>query len=89
MCGTVSKVYFVTPKGFKTAYVVFEKESDLEKALEISEDYLITLNKEKKICFTGVESKLSKHLCMDLLDISLCKILLIHFYKFNRMVLKL
>lgn len=88
MCGTVSKVYFVTPKGFKTAYIVFEKESDLEKALEISENYVITLNKEKKICFTGVESKLSK-LCMDLLDISLCKILLIHFNKFNRMVLKL
>ncbi|XP_033304538.1 ribosomal RNA-processing protein 7 homolog A isoform X1 [Bombus vosnesenskii] len=55
LCGTVSKVYFVTPKGFKTAYIVFEKESDLEKALEISENYVITLNKEKKICFTGVE----------------------------------
>lgn len=74
MCGNVSKVYFVTPKGFKTAYIVFEKEFALERALDISENYVITLNKEKKICFTGVESKLSKHLCMDLLDIFLCKI---------------
>ncbi|KAK9304129.1 hypothetical protein QLX08_004400 [Tetragonisca angustula] len=41
--------------GFKTAYIVFEKESALEKALEISDGHIVTLNRKRKICFTGLE----------------------------------
>ncbi|CAD1468364.1 unnamed protein product, partial [Heterotrigona itama] len=45
LCGIVSKVYFTTPRGFKAAYIVFEKESTLEKALEICDGHVVTLNK--------------------------------------------
>ncbi|KOX70530.1 Ribosomal RNA-processing protein 7 like protein A [Melipona quadrifasciata] len=55
LCGTVSTVYFITTRGFKTAYIVFEKESALEKALEICDEHVVTLNSERKICFTGLE----------------------------------
>ncbi|KAK9304130.1 hypothetical protein QLX08_004400 [Tetragonisca angustula] len=55
LCGTVSTVYFITSRGFKTAYIVFEKESALEKALEISDGHIVTLNRKRKICFTGLE----------------------------------
>lgn len=58
LCETAPMVYFITTKGFRTAYVVFEKESALEKALEISDEHVVTLNSERKICFTGLESEL-------------------------------
>ena len=56
----MSTVYFITSRGFKTAYIVFEKESALEKALEISDGHIVTLNRKRKICFTGLESELYK-----------------------------
>ncbi|OAD55783.1 Ribosomal RNA-processing protein 7 like protein A, partial [Eufriesea mexicana] len=54
LCGTVSNVYFTTPKGFKTAYIVFKKESDLEKALEISDKHVIILSSENNDYETGL-----------------------------------
>ncbi|CAK9811664.1 Ribosomal RNA-processing protein 7 homolog A [Anthophora quadrimaculata] len=54
ICGTVSKVYFANAKGFKTAYVVFETEFGLEKALEISDNYVITLNTKGNRCLAGL-----------------------------------
>lgn len=60
LCGIVSNVYFTISKGFKTAYIIFENESDLEKALEISDDYVITLNDGKNYCLTGIRSKLNE-----------------------------
>lgn len=56
----MSTVYFITSRGFKTAYIVFKKESALEKALEICDEHVVTLNTKRKICFTGLESKLYK-----------------------------
>lgn len=60
LCGIVSNVHFIISKGFKTAYIIFENESDLEKALEISDDYVITLNDGKNYCLTGIRSKLNE-----------------------------
>lgn len=54
LCGIVSNVYFIISKGFKTAYIIFENESDLEKALEISDDYIVTLNDGNNFCLTGI-----------------------------------
>ncbi|XP_076238106.1 ribosomal RNA-processing protein 7 homolog A isoform X2 [Calliopsis andreniformis] len=53
LCGIVSNVFFTTSKGFKTAYIVFERESSLEKALELSATCTITLN-DDSICLTGL-----------------------------------
>ncbi|XP_076283767.1 ribosomal RNA-processing protein 7 homolog A [Lasioglossum baleicum] len=54
LCGVVSSVFFATPKGFKTAYVVFEKESALETALELPENSTVILNDEQHVCLTGL-----------------------------------
>ncbi|XP_076659310.1 ribosomal RNA-processing protein 7 homolog A [Halictus rubicundus] len=54
LCGIVSNVFFTTPKGFKTAYVVFEKESALERALELPENSTVILNDEQYVCITGL-----------------------------------
>ncbi|XP_076621001.1 ribosomal RNA-processing protein 7 homolog A [Colletes latitarsis] len=54
LCGTVSNLYFTNSKGFKAAYIVFEKESALEKALELAANCIITLNNKDNICLTGL-----------------------------------
>ncbi|KZC11669.1 Ribosomal RNA-processing protein 7 like protein A, partial [Dufourea novaeangliae] len=54
LCGNITNVFFVTPKGFKTAYLVFEKESALERALELPENSIITLNHKNSVCLTGL-----------------------------------
>lgn len=58
LCGNVLSVTFSNSKGFKTAYIVFKKESSLDKAMELSKDSVITLKSEKNVCLTGLESKL-------------------------------
>lgn len=57
LCGDVCSVTFANEKGFKTAYIVFEKESSLDKAMELSKDCVITLNNEDNVCLTGIESE--------------------------------
>ncbi|XP_053989981.1 ribosomal RNA-processing protein 7 homolog A [Hylaeus volcanicus] len=54
LCGIVSNLFFTNVKGFKEAYVVFEKESSLEKALELSANYIITINSENSQCLNGL-----------------------------------
>lgn len=54
LCGTASNVSFTAPKGFKSAYIVFERESNLEKALELPESHTITLNSDGNRCLTGL-----------------------------------
>lgn len=39
------------------AYVVFERDSFLDKAMELSKDCVITLNNDENTCLTGLESK--------------------------------
>lgn len=58
LCGTVSHVNFTSAKGFKTAYIVFEKESTLEKALELPDTHVLTLNSVDNVCLTGIASEL-------------------------------
>ncbi|XP_031843515.1 ribosomal RNA-processing protein 7 homolog A [Nomia melanderi] len=53
-CGPICNVFFTTSKGFKTAYVVFEQESALERALEFPEDSIIILNDDHNVCLTGL-----------------------------------
>ena len=60
-CGAVANVSFANPKGFKTSYVVFEDDSSLEKALELPEKYVITLNSKDRVGWTGLTSELFKH----------------------------
>ncbi|XP_020295343.1 ribosomal RNA-processing protein 7 homolog A [Pseudomyrmex gracilis] len=55
LCGQVHFVTFANTKGFKTAYIVFEKESSLNKALELSNTSIITLNNDKNLCLTGIK----------------------------------
>ncbi|CAL7939415.1 unnamed protein product [Xylocopa violacea] len=54
LCGTVSNVYYTTPNGFKVAYIVFKEELALEKALEIHNEHVITLNTASCKCVTGL-----------------------------------
>lgn len=56
-CGNVRSVTFLNAKGFKTAYIVFEKDSSLDKAMELSKDCIITLNSDEKVYLTGLTSK--------------------------------
>lgn len=58
LCGNVQSVTFSSAKGFKTAYIVFTKESSLDKAMELPKDCVITLNSNKNVCLTGLESEL-------------------------------
>lgn len=58
ICGEVHSVTFANTKGFKTAYIVFKKESSLDKVLELPSTHIITLHNEKHSCLTGVESEL-------------------------------
>lgn len=55
LCGDVHSITFTKTKGFKTAYIVFKNESSLDKALELSEDCVITLNSDTNVCFTGLK----------------------------------
>ncbi|XP_032675802.1 ribosomal RNA-processing protein 7 homolog A [Odontomachus brunneus] len=54
-CGNVRSVTFTNMKGFRMAYVVFERDSFLDEAMELSKDCVITLNNDKNICLTGLE----------------------------------
>ncbi|EFN76892.1 Gastric cancer antigen Zg14-like protein [Harpegnathos saltator] len=54
-CGNVRSVTFTNAKGFKTAYIVFETESSLDKAMELSKDCVITLNNDRNIHLIGLE----------------------------------
>jgi len=58
LCGDVRSVTFSSAKGFKTSYIVFKKESSLDRAMELSEDCVITLNSDENVCLTGLESEL-------------------------------
>ncbi|KAL6255128.1 hypothetical protein P5V15_013458 [Pogonomyrmex californicus] len=55
LCGSVRSVTFSNAKGFKNAYIVFKKESSLDKAMELSKDCVITLNNNENVCCTGLE----------------------------------
>lgn len=55
LCGQVRSVTFSSARGFKTAYIVFKKESSLDKAMELSKDSVVTLNSDKSVCLTGLE----------------------------------
>ncbi|XP_014489124.1 PREDICTED: ribosomal RNA-processing protein 7 homolog A [Dinoponera quadriceps] len=54
-CGDVRSVAFTNAKGFKTAYIVFESEFSLNKAMELSMDRVMTLNTDENACLTGLE----------------------------------
>ncbi|KAI4500867.1 hypothetical protein M0802_004078 [Mischocyttarus mexicanus] len=54
LCGEVSSIVFTTPVGFKTAYIVFEKDSGLDKALEIPSNHVICLSTKQETYLTGV-----------------------------------
>lgn len=54
LCGDIHLITFSKAKGFKTAYIVFKKESSLDKALELSDDYVITLSSDENMCLTGL-----------------------------------
>lgn len=56
-CGYVRSVTFANRKGFKIAYIVFERDSSLDNAMELSKDCVITLNNNTNMCLTGLESK--------------------------------
>jgi len=58
LCGDVKSVTFPNAKGFKTAYIVFQKKSSLYKATELSHDCMITLNDDNSVCLTGLKSEL-------------------------------
>ncbi|XP_070152857.1 ribosomal RNA-processing protein 7 homolog A [Polyergus mexicanus] len=66
LCGDVNLITFSKAKGFKTAYIVFKEESSLDKAMELSEDSVITLNNDENKCLTGL-----KRWCKEYND-SLC-----------------
>lgn len=53
LCGNVLYVTFITTTGFKTAFVVFEKEGSLERALELSPQCTIIVNSDNN-CLTGM-----------------------------------
>lgn len=56
ICGEVTSIVFTTLVGFKTAYIVFDNESSLEKALKLSHDYVICLYTEQETYLTGLAS---------------------------------
>lgn len=58
LCGEVRTVTFSSSKGFKTAYIVFKKESSLDRAMELSENSVLTLSSGDNVCLTGLQSKL-------------------------------
>ncbi|KOC63729.1 Ribosomal RNA-processing protein 7 like protein A, partial [Habropoda laboriosa] len=53
--GYVDLLYFVKTNGFKTAYIVFQEELSVEKALKISDNYVVTLHSQNSVCFFGLE----------------------------------
>lgn len=55
LCGDVRSITFANAKGFKTTYIVFEEESSLDKAMELSKDCTITLNNDENVCLAGIE----------------------------------
>ncbi|RLU21647.1 hypothetical protein DMN91_006022, partial [Ooceraea biroi] len=55
LCGDVRSITFSNAEGFKTAYVVFTRESSLDKAMELSENCVITLSSDENACITGLE----------------------------------
>ncbi|XP_011265127.1 ribosomal RNA-processing protein 7 homolog A [Camponotus floridanus] len=61
LCGDIHLITFSKAKGFKTAYIVFKKESSLDKALELSDDYVITLSSDENMCLTGLRKWCKKY----------------------------
>lgn len=57
LCGNVRSVTFSSNKGFKSAYIVFERNSSLDRALTLSEHCVVTLSTSENICLTGLRSK--------------------------------
>ena len=58
-CGPVKSVTFATSPGKpeKFTYIVFEKESSLEKALSLSQETVLTLSSEDNPLLIGLKSK--------------------------------
>lgn len=54
LCGEVKTVVFTISHGFKTAYVVFENEFSLDKALRLSSDCTICLSTKEETYLTGL-----------------------------------
>lgn len=54
LCGEVKSIVFTGSVGFKTAYIVFETESSLEKLFKLSNDHAICLSTKEETCLTGV-----------------------------------
>lgn len=77
ICGKVTSVVFTTPVGFKTAYIVFDNESSLEKALKLSHDYVICLSTEQETCLTGLASMYN---CVPIYLFYYTKFIFIHRY---------
>ncbi|KAG7197389.1 hypothetical protein KM043_018494 [Ampulex compressa] len=55
LCGEVSSVVYANSKGFRTAYVIFTKESSLDKALDLSNDSIIILSTKEELCLVGLQ----------------------------------
>lgn len=61
LCGEVKTVIFTISLGFKTAYVVFENEFSLEKALRLSSDCTICLSTKEETYLTGLAKWCSEY----------------------------
>nr|XP_050867086.1 ribosomal RNA-processing protein 7 homolog A isoform X1 [Vespula vulgaris] len=61
LCGEVTSIVFTTLVGFKTAYIVFNNESSLEKALKLPNDYVICLSTEQETYLTGLAKWCSEY----------------------------
>lgn len=57
-CGSVKSVTFSEnqQEGFKTTFIVFDRESGLEKALDLPSSFCFYLNSENNPCLTGISS---------------------------------
>ncbi|XP_066582817.1 ribosomal RNA-processing protein 7 homolog A [Prorops nasuta] len=53
-CGNVESLTFTSLTGFKSAYIVFRKESNLDKALSLPQDHVFILNCSNHTCDTGL-----------------------------------
>lgn len=53
-CGPVESVQFVKNKSEKCTYVIFEKDSSLDKALSLTSNVILTLSSKEKPLMTGL-----------------------------------
>ena len=60
-CGTVKSITLKSKNendtGFKTGYIIFEKESSITKALALDQNFKLLLSTNKSPVLTGIESK--------------------------------